>query len=429
MNEIRTDVAVIGGGPAGLAAALKARESGCEVLVLERDFELGGILQQCIHVGFGLNYFKEELSGPEYAQRFVNDLGGTDVEVLTNTMVVDLGPDRTITAVNPERGVVTVKPKAVVLAMGCRERTRGAINIPGYRPAGIFPAGQAQRFVNMEGYLPGRTFVILGSGDIGMIMARRLTLEGCEVKAVVEVLPYTSGLIRNQVQCLEDYGIPLILKHTITSIHGRDRVEGVTIAEVDAKWRPVKGTERYIECDSVLFSVGLIPENELSQKAGIQLDPRTNGAVVNELLETSVPGVFAAGNVLQVHDLVDWVTMEAQRAGENAARFVREPDAFAREKRGVTTEAGNNVGYVVPQRLDYFDGQDEVQFSFRPRGPAKDQWSLIMSGGKILRKRKHQHVIPSEMINTRLKLDPADVVDGKVLVTVVSKEELEAMDK
>lgn len=428
MKELHADVAVIGGGPAGLAAALEAHQQGCHVVVLERDFELGGILEQCIHVGFGLRYFEEELAGPEYAQRFINDLGETGVDVWLNTMVIDLRPDKTIVAVNKDEGTVVVKPKAVVLAMGCRERTRGAINIPGYRPAGIYPAGLAQRMVNIEGYVPGKSFVILGSGDIGMIMARRLTLEGFEVKAVVEVLPYASGLIRNRVQCLEDYGIPLILEHTITHIDGRDRVEGVTIAQVDAKWRPKPGTEQHFECDTVLFSVGLIPENELSQKAAIALDPRTNGAQVNELCETTIEGVFAAGNVLQVHDLVDWVTLEAQRAGQNAAAYVQ-AGGERPPKHGIVTKGGDRVGYVVPQRIDYVAADTKVEFSYRPRGPDQDVWSVISSGGTILRKRKHQHVIPSEMIITKLAVDPAAVVDGTIHVDILTREELEAMQQ
>lgn len=412
-----------------MAAALKAKEAGCSVLVLERDFELGGILQQCIHVGFGLKYFEEELAGPEYAQRFVNELAKTDVQVLLDTMVVDLRPDRTLLAVNRELGVVEVRAGAVVLAMGCRERTRGAINIPGYRPAGVYPAGQAQRFVNMEGYLPGRKFVILGSGDIGMIMARRLTLEGLKVEAVVEVLPYTSGLIRNRVQCLEDYGIPLILSHTITRIHGKDRVEGVTIAQVDAKWRPIAGTERYVECDAVLFSVGLIPENELSQKAGVELDPRTNGPLVNEDCETTVPGIFAAGNVLQVHDLVDWVTLEAQRAGRNAARAALEPGRLSAPRLNARVEAGPGVAYIVPQRLDHVTPDDPVQFSYRPREPNKDVWSVVTTGQVVLLKKRHAHAIPSEMINVRVNVDPGALVEKTVKVSLVAKEELEAMEK
>jgi NADPH-dependent 2,4-dienoyl-CoA reductase/sulfur reductase-like enzyme len=426
LRTIQVDVAVIGGGPAGLAAALKARKRGCGVLVLERDCELGGILEQCIHVGFGLRYFKEELTGPEYAQRFINQVEQTDIQILLDSMVIDLRSDKTIIIVNKNEGTVAVEPKAVILAMGCRERTRGAINIPGTRPAGILPAGLAQRLVNIEGYIPGKRYVILGSGDIGMIMARRLTLEGLKVEAVVEVLPYTSGLIRNRVQCLEDYGIPLILSHTITAIHGSDRVEGVTIAEVDDRWRPLAGTQRRIDCDTVLVSVGLIPENELSQRAGIELDWRTGGPIVNELCETTVDGVFAAGNVLQVHDLVDWVSLEAERAGENAAKYAKAPAARGSNRQGIRTVPGKNVGYVVPQHLDYLEGPARVQFSFRPREPDKEVWSLVTSGGRTLKKRKHVHLHPSEMINTKMQIDPAEIVDGEVQITIANKEELKA---
>lgn len=418
MKEITTDVAVIGGGPAGLAAAIEAGKTGVRVLIIERDFELGGILQQCIHNGFGLRYFKEELTGPEYSQRFINLLKESDVEVLKNTMVIDLKADKTITAINRTDGVITVKAQAVVLTMGCRERTRGAINVPGDRCAGIFPAGLAQRLVNMEGYMPAKTVVIVGSGDIGMIMARRLTLEGVQVKAVVEVLPYAAGLIRNRVQCLEDYNIPLYLCTTVTHIHGKDRVKGVTIAQVDDKWRPMKGTDRYIECDTVLFSVGLIPENELSQKAGVVLGS-TGGPMVNELCETNVSGIFAAGNVLQVHDLVDWVTLEAQRAGKNAANYVKNLTKGAQERGRIKVLPGDNVGYVVPQFIDYLGADTQVQFSFRPKGPSKDQQTQIESGGTVLVKRKHQHVIPSEMINIITKVDPFAIKNKEIIVRIV----------
>jgi thioredoxin reductase len=318
-----------------------------------------------------------------------------------------------------------IKSQAVVLAMGCRERARGAINIPGDRCAGIFPAGLAQRFVNMEGYMPAKSVVIVGSGDVGMIMARRLTLEGAKVNAVVEALPYAAGLIRNRVQCLEDYNIPLYLCHTVTHIHGKDRVQGVTISQVDDKWRPLPGTSRYIECDTVLFSVGLIPENELSQKAGVALSS-TGGPVVNELCETSVPGIFAAGNVLQVHDLVDWVTLEAQRAGNNAAQYVKDLGKGATERERIKVTPGDNVGYVVPQFVDHLTTDTRIQFSFRPKEPDKDAQTQIESGGSVLFKRKHPHVIPSEMINVITKLDPSIVKNKEITVRIVPQPQKKA---
>lgn len=420
MKVVNTDVAVIGGGPGGLAAALEVEKTGARALILERDCELGGILQQCIHNGFGLRHFKEELTGPEYAQRFINQLAGTPIEVLCDTMVIDLKADKSIMAINKTDGVVKVQSQAVVLAMGCRERTRGAINVPGDRCAGIFPAGLSQRFVNMEGYMPAKSAVIVGSGDIGMIMARRLTLEGVRVLAVVEVLPYAAGLIRNRVQCLEDYNIPLYLCHTVTHIHGKERVQGVTISQVDDKWRPLKGTDRYIECDTVLFSVGLIPENELSEKAGVALSS-TGGPVVNERCETSVPGIFAAGNVLQIHDLVDWVTSEAQRAGKNAAQYVKDAAQGAAERARIKVIPGDNVGYVVPQYIDYLSADTPIQFSFRPKAPNTNVQTEIASGGTLLLTRKHAHVIPSEMINIATKVDPSAVKNKEITVRIAPR--------
>lgn len=344
------DVAVIGSGPAGMAAAIKAREEGAEsVVILERQEQLGGLLHQCIHNGFGLFYFGEDLTGPEYARRFAEKVQDLEIQVLLETMVTRISPQRQITAFSRREGYLSLQPKSIVLAMGCRERTRGQLNIPGTRPAGIFTAGTAQRLVNVEGFLPGGKVVILGSGDVGLIMARRLTLEGAEVKAVVELLPYVGGLIRNEVQCLHDFQIPLLLEHTVTQIHGERRVEGVTIARVGKDKRPIPGTEQEIECDTLLLSVGLIPENELSRMAGVKLDPLTGGPLVDEWRETNIPGIFAGGNVVHVHDLVDNVSWEAEIAGAGAARFVRRGRLEKRAK--FILKPGRNIRYIVPQSI------------------------------------------------------------------------------
>ena len=344
------DLIVIGGGPAGLAAAVSASENGLKnILIVERDRELGGILNQCIHNGFGLHRFKEELSGPEYARRFIEMLKNTAVSVLTDAMVLDIAPDRTVRVVSAQHGYQTLAAKSVVLAMGCRERTRGAIGIPGDRPSGVFTAGTAQRYLNLEGYMCGRRVVILGSGDIGLIMARRMTLEGAKVLACVEVMPYSGGLTRNIVQCLHDFDIPLYLSHTVTDITATNgRVSSVTVAQVDERRAPIPGTEMHFDCDTLLLSVGLIPENELTRAAGIAIDPRTNGPVVFENMETSMPGVFACGNVVHVHDLVDYVSAESERAGKAAARFVLNGDA---QGEPIELHNGNAVSYTVPQKL------------------------------------------------------------------------------
>ena len=349
------EIVIIGGGPAGLAAAAEAKRAGAEkILILERDDRLGGILNQCIHNGFGLHTFKEELTGPEYAARFIEQVKQLSMEYRLHTMVMDITKERVITAMSSEQGIYQIQAKAVILAMGCRERPRGALNIPGYRPAGIYTAGTAQRLVNMEGYLPGKEVVILGSGDIGLIMARRMTLEGAHVNVVAELMPYSGGLKRNIVQCLDDYGIPLKLSHTVVKIHGKKRVEGVTLAQVDAQAKPIPGTEEFYPCDTLLLSVGLLPENELSRQAEVPLSPVTNGPIVDENLETEVPGIFACGNVLHVHDLVDFVSEEAAQAGRAAAEYVKETQKLQKEeiqRECVPVQTSGGVRYAVPSRL------------------------------------------------------------------------------
>ena len=405
------DVVVIGGGPAGLAAAISAHETSPEakILIIERDKKLGGILQQCIHNGFGLHYFGEELTGPEYAQRFIDKLEGTGIEVWTDTMVLETNADRSIVCISAERGLVTVEAGAVVLAMGCRERTRGALNIPGSRPAGIYTAGCAQRLNNIEGYLPGKKVVILGSGDIGLIMARRMTWEGAKVELVAEVMPFSSGLNRNIVQCLVDNDIPLKFNHTVTRIHGRERVTGVTVSEVDPATRaPIPGTEEFYECDTLLLSVGLIPENELTRAAGIQMDSVTNGAVVDQNRQTSAEGIFACGNVLHVHDLVDNVSNESAIAGAAAARYAMGNAAQA-ETYGVKTE--NGVRYALPQRISACEGKLDIYF--RVGSVAKGASVQVVVGGEVIYSRKKQIMTPGEM--EKITLD-AGKITGDVTV-------------
>ena len=390
------DIVIVGGGPAGLAAAIAARESGTQsVIILERGEQLGGILNQCIHNGFGLHTFKEELTGPEYAHRFIQKVIDMGIEYKLDTMVMDISPERAVTAMNREDGMFVIDAKAVILAMGCRERPRGALNIPGYRPAGIFSAGTAQRLVNIEGYMPGREVVILGSGDIGLIMARRMTLEGAKVKCVAELMPYSGGLKRNIVQCLDDFGIPLLLSHTVVDIEGKEHITAVTIAEVGADRRPIKGTEVRYTCDTLLLSCGLIPENELSTSAGVRLSPITNGPVVNESLETSIPGVFACGNVLHVHDLVDYVSEEATKAGQTAARYAQ--GAVEKGGREIEIHAEGGARYTVPSTVCIDRMDDRLTVRFRAGDVYKDAYvSVYFDEARVMRKKK-RIIAPGEM--------------------------------
>ena len=399
MNEIRkADIVVIGGGPAGLAAAAQAKRDGAgSVVILERDRELGGILNQCIHNGFGLHTFKEELTGPEYAARFIEQVRQPGIECLLNTMVLSLSPDKTVTAMNREEGLFRIQAKAVILAMGCRERPRGALNIPGFRPAGIFSAGTAQRLVNIEGYMPGREVVILGSGDIGLIMARRMTLEGAKVKVVAELMPYSGGLKRNIVQCLDDFGIPLRLSHTVVDIEGRERVRAVTIAAVDEHNRPIPGTEERYTCDTLLLSTGLIPENELSRACGVEINRITNGPVVNEMLETSIPGIFACGNVLHVHDLVDYVSQEASLAGAHAAKYVAGDGCPDSEEKVVTLKAEGGVRYTVPSAIHPSRMDDLLTVRFRVGAVYQDAFVSVWLDDERILHQKKRIMAPGEM--------------------------------
>lgn len=396
------DIVIIGGGPAGLAAAAAAKKNGIDsILILERDKELGGILNQCIHNGFGLHTFKEELTGPEYAQRFIDQVNVLGIEYFLNTMVMDISYEKVVTAMNRTDGLFEIQAKAIILAMGCRERSRGALNIPGYRPAGIYSAGTAQRLVNMEGLMPGREAVILGSGDIGLIMARRMTLEGAKVKVVAELMPYSGGLKRNIVQCLDDYGIPLKLSHTVVDIKGKERLEGVTLAEVDNTGKPIPGTEEEYSCDTLLLSVGLIPENELSRGMGVEMSKVTSGPVVNESLETNIEGVFACGNVLHVHDLVDFVSEEAGTAGKNAAAYVK-GERGSGSGREIRLNPVDGVRYTVPVSIDPARMDENLTVRFRVGAVFSNCYVSAYFDDERVIHRKRQIMAPGEMEEIKL---------------------------
>ncbi|MEA3454802.1 MAG: NAD(P)/FAD-dependent oxidoreductase [Candidatus Caldatribacteriota bacterium] len=416
--KLEYDLVIIGGGPAGLAVALEAEKNGVEnILLLERDKYLGGILPQCIHNGFGLQYFKEELTGPEYAERFIAELKNYRIDVKTETMAIEITPDKQIIAINRDDGLLHIQAKVVVLAMGCRERTREAIAIAGSRPAGIFTAGTAQRYINIEGYIPGREVVILGSGDIGMIMARRMTLEGARVKAVLEIMPFSTGLIRNKVQCLDDFNIPLKFNHTITRIEGGKRVERVTIAQVDKNLQVISETEEEISCDTILLSVGLIPENELTRETGIKLDPVTRGPIVNENRETEVEGIFACGNVLHVHDLADFVTEEGEIVGRAVGEYLKDKRKF--RSQSIKIVPGNNITYVVPQHIDFIiPGRKKIKIFMRVKKPAeKVRITFKDDKGEILASYKKAIVTPGEMVSVYL---PEVLLDDKLKNITIS---------
>ena len=414
MKQLKYNVVVVGGGPAGLGAAVEAKRNGAkDVLIIERDRELGGILNQCIHNGFGLHEFKEELTGPEYAHKFIEMAKDENIDYMLNTMVLNINEDKTIEALG-EDGIIEISADAIVLAMGCRERTRGAIDIPGYRPAGVYNAGAAQRLSNMEGYMVGKEVVIYGSGDIGLIMARRMTLEGAKVKAVVEVNPHSSGLTRNIVQCLDDFDIPLMLSTGISYIHGKERVSGVTLSKLDENRNSIKGTEQFIECDTVLLSVGLIPENELSVEAGVVLDTKTSGPIVNNSMCTNIDGVFACGNVVHVHDLVDFVTKESRIAGKNAALYALNK---LHKNPTVNTIASDGISYIVPQSIDT-NCDEDINLFMRVRNIYKNKKLVVKNGENIILEKKRFHMIPSEMENIKINKELLNNITGDISVCV-----------
>ena len=409
------DLAIIGGGSAGMAAACGAYENGIrDILILERDKELGGILLQCIHNGFGLHYFKEELSGPEYAERWAEKIEEYEIPYCLDTMVLDISPEKVITYTNAQNGYQQIKARAVVLAMGCRERTRGAIHIPGYRPAGVWTAGTAQRYLNMEGYLVGKKIFILGSGDIGLIMARRMALEGAQVLGVAEIMPYSNGLPRNIQQCLRDFEIPLYLSHTVTKVYGRDRVSGIQLSQVDESLQPIAGTEKEFACDTLLLSVGLIPENQLSQNAGISLSPKTKGALVNEANETECSGIFSCGNVLHVHDVVDFVSEEGLHAGRSAAAYLQ---GWLAQSEEAVAVAGFGIGYVLPQRVRKHQAE-AVTFSFRVTGVMNDVELMVRIDGNIVKSMKKKHLIPAEMERITLTAEELSNLQREIRIEV-----------
>lgn len=424
------DIVVVGGGPAGLAAAVSAKKNGIDkILILERDCELGGILNQCIHNGFGLHTFKEELTGPEYARRFIDQALELGIEYRLSTMVMDISlddksGDKVVTAMNRNDGLFHMTTKTVILAMGCRERSRGALNIPGYRPAGVYSAGTAQRLVNIEGFMPGRKVVILGSGDIGLIMARRMTLEGAKVQVVAELMPYSGGLKRNIVQCLDDFGIPIKLSHTVIDVKGKERVEGITLAKVDEHNKPIPGTEEYYECDTLLLSCGLIPENEISKSIGVELNPVTSGPVVNESLETNIQGVFACGNVLHVHDLVDYVSEEAAMAGKKASEYVKRGGIAGDSGKEIQIIATDGVRYTVPKTLHVADMDEELTVRFRVGGVYKNSYICAYLNGQRIICRKRPIMAPGEMEQVVLQKKVLETM--KDLETITIKIEKEA---
>ena len=419
--NLKYDLVVVGGGPAGLAAAVEAKKNGIDsILVIERAKELGGILQQCIHNGFGLHEFKEELTGPEYAQRFMDQLFEMNIEYKLDTMVLEVSADKVVQAINSVDGYMIIEAKSVVLTMGCRERTRGAIAIPGDRPAGVFTAGAAQRYINMEGYMVGKRVVILGSGDIGLIMARRLTLEGAKVLAVAELMPFSGGLMRNIVQCLEDYDIPLYLSHTVVDIIGKDRVEKVIIAKVDENKRPIPGTEIEYECDTLLLSVGLIPENDISRATGIKIDPRTNGPIVNEMMETSIEGIFASGNVVHVHDLVDFVSIESRKAGKAAAKYIK---SEVTDGNYIDVETGFGIGYTVPQKFRMENIEKNLELSMRARQIFKNVKIVVKSNDFVIHSVKKSHMAPGEMEKITLSKTVLGKIDANKIVVEVVEED------